>query len=276
MSPVIDCTSDAGRDDGVAQATEAVQRGELVVLPTDTVYGIGADAFDAEAVAALLAAKGRGREMPPPVLVPNPRTVDGLATAVPSYARDLIKAFWPGALTLVLKAQRSLMWDLGETNGTVAVRMPQDDVALTLLAEVGPMAVSSANVTGQAAAQTVTEAAAMLGSSVSVYLAGGPARGTDASTILDCTRENPVVLRVGAISSERLREVLGDVLLDDPFEIVDEPESEQVEEDAPEAVDEVVDEPESARADTEVPEAANEAPVSASDEDRETPGATSA
>ena len=224
MSPVIDCTTDAGRDDGVAQAAEAVRRGELVVLPTDTVYGIGADAFDAEAVAALLAAKGRGREMPPPVLVPNPRTVDGLATAVPTYARELIKAFWPGGLTLVLRAQRSLVWDLGDTNGTVAVRMPQDDVALSLLAEVGPMAVTSANTTGAPAAHTVTEAAAMLGATVSVYLDAGPSGGTTASTILDCTKEMPVVLRVGAIGSDRLREVLGEVELDDPFVIEDEPD----------------------------------------------------
>ena len=138
-----------GARDGVAKAVEAVRAGEIVVLPTDTVYGVGADAFSAEAVASLLAAKGRGREMPPPVLVPSVRTVDGLATDVPAWARDLIREFWPGPLTLVFKAQSSLMWDLGETNGTVALRMPQDDIALAVLTEVGPMAVTSANLTGQ-------------------------------------------------------------------------------------------------------------------------------
>ena len=166
MSPVYDCSTDEGRRDGVAKAVEAIRAGEIVVLPTDTVYGVGADAFSAEAVASLLAAKGRGREMPPPVLVPSVRTVDGLATDVPAWARDLIREFWPGPLTLVFKAQSSLMWDLGETNGTVALRMPQDDIALAVLTEVGPMAVTSANLTGQPPATTATDAASQLGAAV--------------------------------------------------------------------------------------------------------------
>ena len=213
MSPVYDCTTEEGRAAGVANAAEAVRRGEVVVLPTDTVYGVGADAFSPDAVAAVLAAKGRGREMPPPVLVPNPRTVDGLATAVPGYARELIKAFWPGPLTLVLLAQSSLMWDLGDTNGTVALRMPEDDVALALLDAVGPMAVTSANLTGQPAATSVTEAAAQLGAAVSIYLDAGPTGGNQPSTIVDCTGETPVVLREGAITPDQLREVLGETEL---------------------------------------------------------------
>ena len=183
------------------------------MLPTDTVYGVGADAFSPEAVAAVLAAKGRGREMPPPVLVPSPRTVDGLATAVPDWARDLIAELWPGPLTLVFHAPASLMWDLGDTNGTVALRMPEDDIALAVLTEVGPMAVTSANLTGSPAATTVLEAAAQLGGAVSVYLDGGPSRGGAASTIVDCTTESPTVLREGAVSAERLQEILGDVHL---------------------------------------------------------------
>ena len=213
MSPVIDCMTQEGRAQGVAAAADAVRRGELVVLPTDTVYGVGADAFSAEAVAAILAAKGRGREMPPPVLIPNPRTVDGLATHVPDYARDLIAAFWPGPLTLVLYAQASLMWDLGETNGTVALRMPQDDTALKLLDEVGPMAVTSANVSGQPPARTIVEAVAQLGPAVSVYLDAGPSAGGLASTILDCTNEAPVILRAGALAIAQIQQVLGDIEL---------------------------------------------------------------
>lgn len=204
MSPVYDCTTESGRAEGVAAAAGAVRDGQAVVLPTDTVYGIGADAFSPEAVASVLAAKGRGREMPPPVLVASVRTVDGLATDVPAYARDLIAAFWPGPLTLVLTAQSSLMWDLGETNGTVALRMPQDDVALALLTEVGPMAVTSANLTGHPPATTVTDAAAQLGAAVAVYLDGGPTVGTAVSTIVDCTGEEPVVLRQGAITQDQL------------------------------------------------------------------------
>ena len=151
--------------------------------------------------------------MPPPVLVASPRTVDGLATNVPAYARDLIQAFWPGPLTLVLQAQSSLMWDLGETNGTVALRMPQDDIALGLLAEVGPMAVTSANVFGQPPAKTILEAATQLGPAVSVYLDGGPSTGGLASTILDCTGEAPVILRAGAVSVGQIQQVLGDIEL---------------------------------------------------------------
>jgi L-threonylcarbamoyladenylate synthase len=208
MSPVYDCTTDEGRADGVAKAVEAIRAGEIVVLPTDTVYGVGADAFSAEAVASLLAAKGRGREMPPPVLVPSVRTVDGLATDVPPWARDLIREFWPGPLTLVFKAQSSLMWDLGETNGTVALRMPQDDIALAVLTEVGPMAVTSANLTGQPAATTATDAASQLGAAVTVYLDGGPTTSTEVSTILDCTGEEYVVLRAGAVTVEQIEAVL--------------------------------------------------------------------
>jgi L-threonylcarbamoyladenylate synthase len=208
MSPVYDCTTESGRAEGVAKAVEAVRGGEVVVIPTDTVYGIGADAFSEDAVAAVLAAKGRGRDMPPPVLVPNVRTVDGLATEVPPWARDLIKVFWPGPLTLVFKAQSSLMWDLGDTNGTVALRMPQDDIALEVLAEVGPMAVTSANLTGEPAATSITEAAAQLGAAVKVYLDGGPRTENTPSTIVDCTGDRPEVLRVGALSEERIAEVL--------------------------------------------------------------------
>jgi L-threonylcarbamoyladenylate synthase len=216
MSPVIDCTSEEGLAEGIAAAAEAVRRGEVVVLPTDTVYGVGVDAFASDAVAAVLAVKGRGREMPLPVLVPNPQTVDGLAADVPDYARDLIHAFWPGPLTLVLHAQSSLMWDLGDTNGTVALRMPQNDAALRLLTEVGPMAVTSANISGQPPATTILDAATQLGSAVSVYLEAGPSaggHGSLASTILDCTHETPVILRAGAVSAGQIQEVLGDIEL---------------------------------------------------------------
>lgn len=208
MSPVYDCTTESGRAEGVAKAVEAVRGGKVVVIPTDTVYGVGADAFSEDAVAAVLAAKGRGRDMPPPVLVPNVRTVDGLATDVPPWARDLIREFWPGPLTLVFKAQSSLMWDLGETNGTVALRMPQDDIALEVLAEVGPMAVTSANQSGHPAATTVTDAAAQLGAAVAVYLDAGRRDDNVPSTIVDCTGERPEVLREGAISRAQLDAVL--------------------------------------------------------------------
>jgi len=213
MSPVIDCTTEEGLAHGIEAATEAVRAGALVVLPTDTVYGVGVDAFSPEAVSALLLAKGRGREMPPPVLVQSQRTVDGLATNVPFYVRDLMEAFWPGPLTLVLQSQSSLMWDLGETNGTVALRMPKDDIALRLLAELGPMAVTSANTSGQPPAKTAQDAEAQLGSAVSIYLDAGPRGDGLASTILDCSNEAPVILRTGAVSFDQIQEVLGEIEL---------------------------------------------------------------
>jgi L-threonylcarbamoyladenylate synthase len=199
VSERYDCTDPSGRAEGVPAASAAIRRGEVIVLPTDTVYGIGCDAFDANAVASVLAAKGRGRDMPPPVLIPTARTAQGLATAVPDYAQRLMEKFWPGPLTVVLKAQTSLHWDLGETNGTVALRVPDHEVTLELLGDVGPMAVTSANTTGDPAARTVDEALAMLGESVAVYLDAGPSGEGEPSTIIDCTGEAPVTLRLGAI-----------------------------------------------------------------------------
>ncbi|MBA2696463.1 MAG: threonylcarbamoyl-AMP synthase [Actinobacteria bacterium] len=212
---IVDCSNPDNRDEAIKEASDVVRAGRIVVLPTDTVYGVGADAFDEVAVAMVLAAKHRDREMPPPVLVPSPRTVDGLATAVPMYAKILMRQFWPGPLTLVLRAQASLAWDLGETNGTVALRMPDDDIALALLSEVGPMAVTSANVTGRPAATTAAQAQEQLAGAVTTYLDGGPRTGGAASTIVDCTGEEPVVLRHGALPADRLREVLGETRLHD-------------------------------------------------------------
>ena len=158
------------REAAVTAAAGAVRRGDLVVIPTDTVYGIAADAFSHEAVRRLLQAKGRGREMPPPVLVSAATTLDALAETVPPWARTLVEEFWPGPLTLVCRQQGSLMWDLGETRGTVAVRMPDDEVALAVLERTGPLAVSSANLTGRSAATDADQAEEMLGDAVAVIV----------------------------------------------------------------------------------------------------------
>ncbi len=191
----------------IDEAVNILQRGEVIVLPTDTVYGIGADAFNPAAVAALLAAKGRGRQMPPPVLVGSLATLDGLATEVRDDARALAEKFWPGGLTIIFKAQPSLAWDLGETHGTVALRMPDHPTALALLARTGPLAVSSANKTGQPAAFTAREAFVQLQDSVSIYLDAGQVPGGVASTIVDATGDVLRVVRAGAITIEQLREV---------------------------------------------------------------------
>jgi tRNA threonylcarbamoyl adenosine modification protein (Sua5/YciO/YrdC/YwlC family) len=193
------------------QAVAALQRGELVVLPTDTVYGVAADAFSPAAVERLLVAKGRGRDMPVPVLVGSWRGLDGLADHVTPSMRSLVEAFWPGPLTVIVRAAPSLAWDLGETRGTVAVRMPLHPVALAVLAETGPLAVSSANRTGMPPATTAAEAQEQLGSSVAVYLEAGSSGDAVPSTIVDLTGPQPQVRRAGALELEALQAVLPEV-----------------------------------------------------------------
>lgn len=199
-----DTSVDEEYDRGLLAAQAALEEGKLVVLPTDTVYGVAADAFSPRAVQNLLDAKGRGRDMPPPVLVGAPTTLDALAVDIPSWLRSMVAELWPGPLTVICHQQPSLTWDLGETHNTVAVRMPDDQRALALLKQTGPLAVSSANSTGQPAAQTVEEAEEMLGPRVAVYLDGGPTSSGTPSTILDATGTTPRVLRQGGVPLEVL------------------------------------------------------------------------
>jgi L-threonylcarbamoyladenylate synthase len=221
MAPLFDCSVPSELLSGARSARQAISRGELVVMPTDTVYGIAADAFSPAAVQRLLDAKGRGRDAPPPVLVPGVEQLDALAETVPELVRDLVAEFWPGGLTVVLRARPTLDWDLGETRGTVGLRMPQHPVALELLQDTGPLAVSSANLTGKTAAMTATEAEEMLGDSVAVYLEAGRAgdayEGAEAgtgSTIVDAVAlEHPDgklrILRHGVIPDEEIIRVVG-------------------------------------------------------------------
>lgn len=211
MARLYDCNDASDRKTGLREAASAVRRGELVVLPTDTVYGVGADAFTPDAVGDLLEAKGRGRNMPTPVLIGSPNTLHGLVTDFQEAAWELVDAFWPGALTLVARHQPSLTWDLGDSERTVAIRMPLHPVAIELLTEVGPMAVSSANLTGHPTPQECSAAREMLGDSVSVYLDGGPTPAAVPSSIVDVTSKQPRLLRAGAVSVEQLREVVPDL-----------------------------------------------------------------
>ena len=227
-----DCRAVAERDRGIAAAVEAVKSGELVVFPTDTVYGVGADAFTAHAVNALQNARGADRRVPPPVLVGSRHTLDGLVYSLPRAARELADAFWPGALTILVEHSPSLQWDLGETGGVIAVRMPLHPVALEVLREVGPMAVTTANKIGQPAPATAEEARDQLEYAVRIYLEAGaaaelapqrpgfsapsvgPGAGSSAapSTIVDVTGDVPKVLRNGAVPFEKLRDVVPDLL----------------------------------------------------------------
>jgi tRNA threonylcarbamoyl adenosine modification protein (Sua5/YciO/YrdC/YwlC family) len=216
MSTRYDCRDPGERTAGIDAAVDAARAGELIVLPTDTVYGIGADAFIPAAVTTMLAAKGRGRNMPPPVLVGTARAAAALVDDLGAFGQALIDEFWPGGLTLVFRASPTLLWDLGDTKGTVALRMPLHSIALDVLKRTGPLAVSSANRTGQPPAATADEAQQQLGEAVSVYLDDGPSSGTVASTILDLTGAVPTLLRAGAVSVDRLRTVVS-VVVDDEY-----------------------------------------------------------
>ena len=212
MTKTFDCTRDEERSSGLVEAGAAIRRGELVVLPTDTVYGVAADAFSPNAVNLLLAAKGRGRDMPVPVLVSSRAMLDAVVIEVTDAAAKLVEAFWPGALTLILRETPHLAWDLGEARGTVAVRMPDHPLATALIEQTGPLAVSSANRSGKPPAGTMVEARLQLGASVAVYLDGGPSGPQVPSSIVDLTGPAPRLLRAGALDAAALRAVVPDLI----------------------------------------------------------------
>jgi tRNA threonylcarbamoyl adenosine modification protein (Sua5/YciO/YrdC/YwlC family) len=226
MERIYDCSVDTDLLTGMRLAKATLGRKELAVIPTDTVYGLACDAFSHEGVKQLLEAKGRDRTAPPPVLIGNAAALEGLAQEIPQLAHKLAETFWPGALTMILKAQPSLTWDLGETKGTVALRMPDHKIALALLQETGPLAVSSANLTGEPAAITCQQAEIALGAKVKVYLDGGASPKGEASTIVDMTSLVDTVsesgeivttgkvriVRRGALSQQKLATVLGEYL----------------------------------------------------------------
>ncbi|GAA1472271.1 MULTISPECIES: L-threonylcarbamoyladenylate synthase [Corynebacterium] len=206
---IYNCADAAEREEGMALAVKAAKSGRLVVMPTDTLYGLGCDAFDNDAVASLLATKHRGPDMPVPVLVGSWDTVKGLVATLDDTAQTLIEAFWPGGLSIVVPQAPSLPWNLGDTRGTVMLRMPLHPIAIELLREVGPMAVSSANISGQTPPTTAIAAKQQLGKAVTVYLDGGEAEVGKPSTIIDLSGSHPYLLREGALSAEQIGEVIG-------------------------------------------------------------------
>ncbi|WP_408640138.1 L-threonylcarbamoyladenylate synthase [Cutibacterium equinum] len=227
---ILDVTNPQTCEDALEQAADVIADGECIVIPTDTVYGIGADAFDALAVQRLLNAKERGRDMPPPVLVSDAVALPALCQHIPEAAEALAQKYWPGGLTLILRAQESLGMDLGQTNGTLAVRVPDQEQTRELLRMTGPLAVSSANKSGQPAALTAQEAADQLGVSVAVYLDAGPSQVATSSTIIDfVSTTDGKIVRQGALSLEAIHEVAPDVVA------MEEPTDQPAEEDTSEA-----------------------------------------
>lgn len=208
---VFDCSLPDERAAGIDAAAAALRRGDLVVMPTDTVYGVAADAFAPAAVAALLAAKGRGRDMPVPVLVSSEQMLSGVVEGLSDTARSLADRFWPGALSIVVRHPAHLAWDLGETRGTVLVRMPDNDIALDVISRTGPLAVSSANRSGHPPATTAMDARLQLGAVVPVYLDGGSCPGAVPSSIVDLTGDRPRLLREGVLGFDALRELVPDL-----------------------------------------------------------------
>lgn len=195
------------RDEAVDRAAEALRRGELVVMPTDTVYGVAADAFDPAATARIFAAKLRSRRYPLPVLIHSETQLAGLVADVPAAVQRLVAAYWPGPLTIVVACDPDLGWDIGDNQGTVAVRQPRDDIALDIIRAVGPLAVTSANLSGQPPANDATTARMALGHAVAVYVDGGPRTGIRPSTIVDLTRPEPYLIRDGDLPPDEVMAV---------------------------------------------------------------------
>ena len=217
MSFPYDCTDPAGRRLGLEAAVSGVQNGLLVVLPVESSYSLACDAFSVPGVAELLAVKGDPARRPPVVAVPTVRTLDGLATDVPPATRALAEAFWPGMLTIVCTVQPTLRWDLGNSRGTVSLRMPVHPLALELLARTGPLAFTTAAPTGTPAPRDCEAARELLGDDVGVYLDAGPAPWSTTSTVVDGRGGVPRVVRLGAVTLEELRSVVPDVDVPEPL-----------------------------------------------------------
>lgn len=259
----------ADPDAAYEAAADAVAAGEVIVLPTDTVYGVGADAFSPEAVQRLLDAKQRGRDMPPPVLVAEVEMIRSLSARYDDVVLALAEAFWPGPLTLILRSHPSLQMDLGDRLGTIAVRVPDHDFTRELLRQTGPLAVSSANVSGQDAALSIADATAQLGDAVSVYLDAGAMAGPVPSTILDLSGDSPRVLRAGRLSVADLNRAVPGLLVQEELQSAAEEAVREEQDEAPVAEAEA--EPEASEAPTQ-PDADAE-PEASEDATQGDPGA---
>ncbi|HHT41483.1 MAG TPA: threonylcarbamoyl-AMP synthase [Actinomyces sp.] len=193
-----------------------VSQGGVIVLPTDTVYGIGADPYSTDAVNAVLRAKGRGRQMPPPVLISSPKDAEKVSLELNNCARALIENLWPGALTLITKSVPNIRFDLGDIKDTIAIRMPDHPVTLDILRHTGPLAVTSANLTGMPPATSIDQAVKYFGEDVACYIDSGPTPGPVPSTIIDVTGEQPVLLRSGAIDVSVIEDICGQKVITRP------------------------------------------------------------
>ena len=212
---VLDVRSPAGREGSITKTAAACRRGDIVCLPTESIYALATDPFRLSGVATLRRLKGRPEGSAIPILVPSATTVAGLARLVPQQARDLMEAFWPGQLTLLLVSQPTLAWDMPAA-APLTVRMPVHPVALALLRETGPLAVLGANGPGMTGPTRMDEVAALFGDTIVLGLDVGTLTGDEVSTVVDCRSPVPTLARHGAIDLATLRSVVPDLV--DPDE----------------------------------------------------------
>jgi L-threonylcarbamoyladenylate synthase len=195
-------------DSSIEDAARVALGGKLVVVPTDTVYGIGTRPDDPDATARLFEAKRRPEHLELPVLVPSRESAEALGV-VDARARALIDALWPGALTVVItRTEASESWPLGGDQGTVGLRMPDHPVALSLLRRTGPLAVTSANISGQPTPADCEELRSLFGTGVEVYLCDEGSLPGTASTVVDVSRKEVRILREGAVAAGMVFDVL--------------------------------------------------------------------
>lgn len=209
MSQIFNVTSDVSPRDveaAVATAVDAVREGKLVVIPTDTSYAVICDAFNSGAINLLRIAKKQTSDVALPIAAGSIETIRGVAN-LSTLANDLAQAFWPGPLTLLTQAQDSLAWNLGGNGAALAVRVPHNDVAITVLNQIGPTVLTGAQAAGDSQIQNVEQAQLALGDSVAIYLDAGELSGT-VSTVVDATTGNLRMIRSGSLSLAQLREVM--------------------------------------------------------------------
>lgn len=205
---MVHCTTKLS-DTDASEIKKTIADDGVIVLPTDTVYGIGANPYSTDAVNAVLRAKGRGRQMPPPVLIASPDDAEKVSLELNDFAQALIESLWPGALTLITKSVPNIRFDLGDIKDTIAIRMPDHPVTLDVLRHTGPLAVTSANLTGKPPATNIEQAVKYFGEDVACYIDSGPTPGPVPSTIIDVTGDQPVLLRAGTIEVSVIEDVCG-------------------------------------------------------------------
>ena len=197
----------ASSSDAIPRTLEVLQTGGLVAFPTDTVYGVGALAFDGKAVESIYVAKDRSVEKAIPILISEPGDLERVGMDIPETARKLAAQFWPGPLTVLVPKHVDLPESVS-ANSTVGVRVPDHDVTRALLRAAGPLAVTSANISGRQSPVTAQEVYKQSGGRIALVIDGGKTPGGVPSTLVDCTGEEINILREGPISLEELLSAL--------------------------------------------------------------------